>query len=81
MSPAPDTVNIYDAKTRFSQLVARVEKGERVTISRHGRPVAQLVPYAPERGDRVPGVWAGRVHIREDFDDFTAADDAEWYGE
>jgi prevent-host-death family protein len=37
-------VNIHDAKTRLSQLVARVELGERITIARDGKPVAQLVP-------------------------------------
>lgn len=33
-----------DAKARFSELLARVEAGETITIRRHGRPVAQLVP-------------------------------------
>jgi prevent-host-death family protein len=39
-----DVVNIHDAKTRLSQLVARAERGERITIARAGRPVAQLGP-------------------------------------
>lgn len=33
-----------DAKARFSELLDRVEKGENLTISRHGRPIARLVP-------------------------------------
>ena len=46
----PETVvNIHAAKTHLSQLVARAEKGERITIARAGKPVAQLVP-APKRG-------------------------------
>jgi prevent-host-death family protein len=44
-----DVVNIHDAKTRLSQLVARAERGERITIARAGRPVAQLGP-APRSG-------------------------------
>ena len=45
----PDTiVNMHAAKTRLSQLVARAERGERITIARAGRPVAQLGP-APRR--------------------------------
>jgi prevent-host-death family protein len=36
-------VNIHAAKTRLSQLVALAEKGERITIARAGKPVAQLV--------------------------------------
>jgi prevent-host-death family protein len=43
-----DIVNMHDAKTRLSQLVARAEKGERITIARDGKPVAQLGP-APRR--------------------------------
>ena len=41
---ADTTVNIHAAKTQLSQLVARAEKGERITIARAGKPVAQLGP-------------------------------------
>lgn len=37
-------VNIHEAKTHFSKLLARVEKGERITVARAGKPVARLVP-------------------------------------
>ena len=33
-----------DAKAHFSQLLSRAEAGEEITISRHGAPVAKLVP-------------------------------------
>lgn len=33
-----------DAKARFSELLARAERGEAITIKRHGRAVAQIVP-------------------------------------
>jgi len=36
--------NIHDAKTHFSKLVAAVERGERVTICRNGKPVIECVP-------------------------------------
>ena len=38
------TVGAYDAKTRLSELLDRVEKGEQIIITRHGRPVARLIP-------------------------------------
>ncbi len=38
------TVNIHDAKTQLSRLVARVERGERIVIARAGKPVAELLP-------------------------------------
>lgn len=37
-----------DAKARFSELLARVEGGETITIQRHGKPVAKLVPAGPK---------------------------------
>ena len=41
---ADAVINIHAAKTQLSQLVARAEKGERITIARAGKPVAQLGP-------------------------------------
>jgi len=43
-----DTVNVHDAKTRFSRLLARVEQGEEFVIARGGKPVARLVPLVPK---------------------------------
>lgn len=40
------SVTAYEAKTHFSALLARAEQGEQVTITKHGRPVARLVPVA-----------------------------------
>ena len=40
----PNSVGAYDAKTHFSELLARVEGGQAVTITRHGTPVAKIVP-------------------------------------
>jgi prevent-host-death family protein len=44
---APDmTVGAHDAKTNLGQLLDRVEHGERFVITRHGAPIAKLVPFA-----------------------------------
>ncbi len=40
-------VGAYDAKTHFSELLDRVVAGEQITITRHGAPVARLVPVDP----------------------------------
>lgn len=50
---AEAVVNIHAAKTSLSQLIARAEKGERITIARAGKPVAQLGP-APRAKRRLP---------------------------
>ena len=51
---AETIVNIHAAKTRLSQLVALAEKGERITIARAGKPVAQLGPAPKPRRRRLP---------------------------
>ena len=37
-------VGAYEAKTHLSRLLERVRKGERITITKHGTPIAMLVP-------------------------------------
>ncbi|MCM8748479.1 type II toxin-antitoxin system prevent-host-death family antitoxin [Thermomicrobiaceae bacterium CFH 74404] len=44
-------IGAFEAKVHFSELLDRVEKGERIVITRRGVPVAQLVPVSPRRGD------------------------------
>ena len=39
-----ETVGAYEAKTHLSKLLERVLKGERITITKHGVPVAVLQP-------------------------------------
>lgn len=63
-----EKVNIYDAKTRLSQLVGRAETGEEIIIARGGRPVARLVPFRVEGVKRKPGRMRGRIRIARDFD-------------
>jgi prevent-host-death family protein len=40
-------VNIHDAKTNLSKLIAAVESGEEVIIARNGKPAVRLVQVAP----------------------------------
>jgi antitoxin (DNA-binding transcriptional repressor) of toxin-antitoxin stability system len=62
-------VNVYEAKTRLSALLAAVEAGEEVVIARAGRPVARLEAIVKPAGPR-PGRGSarGRIHIGPDFD-------------
>jgi len=43
-----DTIGAFEAKTHLSSLLDRVAKGERFTITKHGMPVAELVPVAAD---------------------------------
>jgi prevent-host-death family protein len=42
-----EQLNVQDAKTRLSELLARVERGEEFVIARGGKPVARLAPIGP----------------------------------
>ena len=42
---AAEPVSAYDAKTHLPKLLERAEQGERFVITRHGKPVAQLIPF------------------------------------
>ena len=43
-----NTVGAYQAKTHLSELLEKVEAGEEITITKHGAPVAKLVPVRKE---------------------------------
>jgi len=61
-------VNVHEAKTHLSRLLARVAAGEEIIISKAGKPVARLVPFHGLRKKRVPGMDRGKVWIADDFD-------------
>ncbi|MEI6450770.1 MAG: type II toxin-antitoxin system prevent-host-death family antitoxin [Actinomycetes bacterium] len=50
------TVGAYEAKTHLPELLRRVENGERITITRHGHAVAELVPAGCAAGRDVRAV-------------------------
>jgi prevent-host-death family protein len=43
-----NTVGAYQAKTHLSELLEKVEAGEEITITKHGAPIAKLVPVRKE---------------------------------
>ena len=47
-SGSPRQVNIHEAKTHLSALLAEAKKGHEVTIARAGKPIAKLVPTEPK---------------------------------
>lgn len=62
-------VNIYEAKTRLSELVDQAHHGQTVVIAKNGTPLAKLVPLdAPARPKIVFGLMKGEIEIADDFD-------------
>lgn len=72
-------VSLKEARDKFAQLLRRAEAGETVVITRHGKPVADLVPHPPKKGGlnwaaleaykRKHGITKFVESIPEDFDD------------
>jgi prevent-host-death family protein len=53
-----ETVGAYEAKTHLPKLLERVSKGERITITKHGIPVAVLQPPETEKAVDMKSVIA-----------------------
>ena len=64
----PKEIGAFDAKTRLSELLDRVDKGAVYVITKRGRPVAELRPPA-RKGGLMFGSDAGRITIGNDFDE------------
>ncbi|MBL8348716.1 MAG: type II toxin-antitoxin system Phd/YefM family antitoxin [Burkholderiaceae bacterium] len=62
-------VNIYEAKTRLSELVEKARQGETVVIAKNGTPLAKLVALdAAPKKKIVFGSMKGEIDIADDFD-------------
>lgn len=82
----PIHVNIGEAKTRLSELIAASERGEEVVIARAGKPAVRLTPVEDiddvERRRRAFGMWKGLVtdeEIEELLAPFTDEEIEAWY--
>ena len=63
------TVNICQAKTHLSRLLAEVARGEEVLISRAGTPIARFVPCATATPQRTLGRDRGLFEVPDDVDE------------
>ena len=61
-------VNIHQAKTQLSKLIAQVRNGGEILIAKAGHPVAKLSAYDVGSGPRPLGLWRGKVKIAKNFD-------------
>lgn len=60
-------VNIHEAKTQLSKLVAEVEAGGDVVLARAGTPVARIVRLADAKPERRFGAMKGRASTSDAF--------------
>lgn len=73
-------VNIYDAKTRLSQLLREMAAGEDIVIAKDGTPLARLVPFESKEEKRELGFARGRIVIHDDFEAPLPPDILEGFG-
>ena len=62
-------VNVHEAKTHLSRLLARVVEGEEIVIAKSGNPIARLVAVESRHRRRVFGQDRGLFEVPDDFDD------------
>lgn len=72
------TVNIHEAKTQLSRLLALVENGEEVVIARHGKPIARLEAYEAPPSRRFGTLNIPPIPDSVFFDPMTDEELAEW---
>lgn len=65
-----ESINIHEAKTRLSQLIARAQKGESFIIAKAGKPMVRVTPIdSPEPAQQKRlGFLAGQFSVPDDFD-------------
>jgi prevent-host-death family protein len=63
-----EIVNIYEAKTRLSQLVDKAAAGEDVVVSRNGKPLVRITQLQERRRRVRFGVLKGKLRIAADFE-------------
>jgi prevent-host-death family protein len=62
-------ITVAEAKAKFSELMKRAEAGEEITVTRHGKAVARVMPPAvPEEPLPRIGALKGKIRIADDFD-------------
>jgi len=63
-----ETVNMHQAKTQLSRLVAKAAKGESFVIAKSGKPLVKVTALdAPKSAKRL-GFMRGEIAVPEDFD-------------
>jgi prevent-host-death family protein len=65
----PTDIGAFEAKTRLSELLDRVARGQVYRITKRGKPVAELRPVTAVGRRPQFGSDKGRIVIRDDFDD------------
>ena len=61
------TIDVRQAKAHFVELLKRAVTGEKIIITKAGRPIAKLVPIRKKAQDRLPGSAKGKFEMADNF--------------
>ncbi|MEG3116520.1 type II toxin-antitoxin system prevent-host-death family antitoxin [Salinicola sp. 4072] len=77
-----ESVNIHEAKTRLSQLLAKAAQGEGFVIAKAGKPIAKVTAIdSPDAGQQKRiGFMKGQFKVPEDFDRMGQDEIADMFG-
>ena len=76
------TVNIAEAKAKFSEISRRVQNGERIVLCKNNKPFAQITPLKlTSEGKRPMGLARGMFTVPKDFNDPDPEIEADFYGD
>ena len=79
---ATRTISTYDAKTHLSRILGEVEaENLEVIVTRHDRPIAKIIPFPQSSQPRRPGLLSGKIVVTDGWDEFTHADEKDWYSD
>jgi len=65
------TINITEAKAKFSEVVDRVISGEEIIVTRMNNPVIKITPYHKNQQHNRLGALTGQIKISDDFDEWS----------
>ncbi|MBI4096485.1 MAG: type II toxin-antitoxin system Phd/YefM family antitoxin [Candidatus Levybacteria bacterium] len=74
-------MNIHQAKTNLSKLIAMTLAGEDVIIAKAGKPVAKIVAYKEKLKPRKLGLLKGKIFVPDNFNDEDEEINKLFYGE
>ena len=60
-------INIHQAKTNLSKILANLTEGDEVILGKFGKPIAKIVSYTHLKKARTPGVLKGKITLSPDF--------------
>ncbi len=65
------TLNVTEAKAKFSEVVERVVGGENIIVTRMGKPVVKISRYEPAKVRQRTGHFRGQIKISDQFDEWS----------